>query len=68
MDGHIGITTDETLRPTLLFGIFGTKHLSEQRFQQGSLRIAPRQASNAYKSHGLPKGLAKRASVESIIP
>ena len=66
MDRHISITTDETLRPTLLFGIYGTKHLSEQRLQGRNHSFALRQVPDDYKGYGLSKELARRTLVERI--
>ena len=66
MDRHIGITTDETLCPALLFGVSGTKHLSEQRLQGRNHSFALRQVPNDYKGYGLSKELARRTIVERI--
>ena len=68
VDRYTVIASHQTLCPTLLLGIFGTKHPPEKRFQGKSHRIALRQVPNDYKSYGLPCKLARRTTVESIAP
>ena len=66
MDRYTVVTSHQTLCPTLLLGIFGTKHSPEKRFQGKSHRIAPRQTSNNNQGYGLPCKLARGTIVERI--